>query len=217
MTATIRTEHWGLLPYQESCRRQERLVEARRSGKTPDTFVLAQHPPIYTLGSRVGGEKHLLLSEDALQKRGLSCVKTRRGGSITYHGPGQWVGYLIVSLEKEKDLHAHLRRVEALLLHSLKALGVHAHTQAGRTGAWVGSDKIASIGMAARHWIAYHGFALNVHMDLEAFKAIVPCGIPAATGGVTQLAAFHEVPPSMESVAEQLQKSCEKIFHARAL
>ena len=217
MSASIKTEHWGVLPYLESCRQQESLVEARRQGKIPDTFVLVQHPPIYTLGSRVGGEQHFLLSESALQKRGLSCVKTRRGGSVTYHAPGQWVGYLIVSLEKEKDLHAHLRRVEALLLHSLEAFGVHARTQAGRTGVWVACDKIAAIGMAARHWITYHGFALNVHMDLEGFRAIVPCGIPAEAGGVTQLAALCGLPPSMEAVAEQLKKSCEKIFNAAAL
>jgi lipoyl(octanoyl) transferase len=124
-----------------------------------------------------------------LGAQGVEVVKTNRGGDITYHGPGQIVGYPIVSLEPRRDLHAYLRFLEEVLIRSVACFGLEASRNPGKTGIWIGQRKIAAIGVAVRRWVAYHGFALNVSTNLDHFTGIIPCGISATDGTVTSLHA----------------------------
>jgi lipoyl(octanoyl) transferase len=191
-SAPVRTEpdgpvtiDWGRTRYAEAWRRQEALVAQRLAGAVGDTLVFTEHEPVYTLGVRPGAARHLIWDAAELARRGIDLVETNRGGDITYHGPGQIVGYPVVDLAARKDLHAYLRFLEQVLIHSLGSLGLAAARRPGKTGIWLGTRKIAAIGVAVRRWVAYHGFALNVNNDLEPFAGIVPCGI--VDGTVTSL------------------------------
>jgi lipoyl(octanoyl) transferase len=152
-------------------------------------LVFTEHNPVFTLGLRSEAERHLVWNDRQLAREGVEVVKTNRGGDITYHGPGQIVGYPIVSLERHRDLHAYLRFLEQVLINSLGALGLAASRRAGLTGIWLGQRKVAAIGVAVRRWVSYHGFALNVNANLNHFSGIVPCGITATDGSVTSLQA----------------------------
>lgn len=184
-------EDWGRTDYASAWRRQDDLVARRIAGEIADTLVFTEHEAVFTIGLRSGAEKHLVWSGEQLAEEGITVVKTNRGGDITYHGPGQIVGYPIVSLLARKDLHAYLRLLEEVLMAGVARFGVTAARRPGLTGIWVGQRKIAAIGVAVRRWVAYHGFALNVQPDLGHFTGIVPCGIAAAEGTVTSLA--HEL------------------------
>ena len=169
---------------------QERLVAARWDGRIADTLWLLEHRPTVSYGTS-GGHENIVLSKAALEARGVAVHETKRGGNVTFHNPGQLVGYPIVDLRDERDLHRYLRAVEAGLIAALCELGVAAATVEGRTGVWLdaGNDrarKIAAIGVRAQRWITSHGFALNIENALDAFSWIVPCGI--ADAGVTSLA-----------------------------
>ena len=176
---------WGRTRYMPALHRQEELVAQRLAGEIGDTIVFTEHEPVYTLGVRPGAASHLLWDPAELARRGIELVETNRGGDITYHGPGQIVGYPIISLAPRKDLHAYLRFLEQVLINALGSLGLAAARQPGKTGIWLGSRKIAAIGVAVKRWVTFHGFALNVNNDLAAFAGIVPCGI--ADGTVTSL------------------------------
>ena len=176
---------WGRTRYAPAWRRQEELVAQRLAGRIGDTLVFTEHESVYTLGVRPGASRHLLWDPAELAQRGIELVETNRGGDITYHGPGQIVGYPIISLAPRKDLHAYLRFLEQVLINALGSLGLAATRQPGKTGIWLGSRKIAAIGVAVRRWVTFHGFALNVNNDLGAFAGIVPCGI--TDGTVTSL------------------------------
>jgi lipoyl(octanoyl) transferase len=178
-------------------------VAARSAGRVPDLLLFVQHPPVYTLG-RGGREEHLLVSREELAARGAILRRTARGGDITYHGPGQLVGYPILDLgEHGRDLHRYLRGLEESLIRTLAEFGVTAARVPRLTGVWVGESaapcvasllpprKIAAIGVAVKRWVTYHGFALNVTVELERFRAIVPCGLHDR--GVTSL---HELAPA---------------------
>jgi lipoyl(octanoyl) transferase len=180
---------WGRTEYRAAWERQTRLVEERLNGAIPNTLVFTEHDPVFTFGMRAGAESHLIWSEAQLGAAGIAAVKTNRGGDITYHGPGQIVGYPIVSLDSRRDLHAYLRFLEQVLIDSLGALGLAAARREGKTGIWIADRKIAAIGVAVRRWVAYHGFALNVDPNLAHFGGIVPCGIASTDGTVTSLAA----------------------------
>ncbi len=179
---------WGRTDYRAALARQVALVEARREGRVPDTLVFTEHDPVFTLGARPGAAQNVLWNAAELKKHGLAVVETTRGGDVTYHGPGQIVGYPVVSLEPRRDLHAYLRALEQTLINTLGCFGLAAARRAGQTGVWVGRRKIAAIGVAARAWIAWHGFALNVDGDLAPFAGIVPCGLGPEVGEVTSLA-----------------------------
>jgi lipoyl(octanoyl) transferase len=183
------TLDWGRTPYPEAQRRQEERVGRRIAGEVGDTLVFTEHDPVFTIGLRRGAESHLVWDPVQLAAAGVEVVKTNRGGDITYHGPGQVVGYPIVSLAPRPDLHAYLRLLEQVMINSLGCLGLAAARRPGKTGIWLGPRKIAAIGVAVRRWVAYHGFALNVAPDLAHFGGIVPCGIGAADGSVTSLQA----------------------------
>jgi lipoyl(octanoyl) transferase len=186
---TPTTLDWGLTPYREARQRQEDLVAQRLAGEIGDTLVFTEHEPVFTVGLRGGAEKHLVWDTDRLEREGVEVVKTNRGGDITYHGPGQIVGYPIVSLAARQDLHAYLRLLEQVLINAVGSLGLAADRRPGKTGIWLGNRKIAAIGVAVRRWTAYHGFALNVEPDLAHFTGIVPCGIGATDGTVTSMSA----------------------------
>jgi lipoyl(octanoyl) transferase len=183
------TIDWGRTGYEGARQRQEDRVGVRIDGQTPDALIFTEHDPVYTMGLRAGSESHLVWDESARAKEGVEIAKTNRGGDITYHGPGQIVGYPIVSLDRHRDLHAYLRLLEQVLIDSVATFGLKADCRAGKTGIWIGSRKIAAIGVAVRRWVAYHGFALNVNVNLHHFSGIVPCGIAAEDGTVTSMQA----------------------------
>ncbi len=193
----VRIEDWGLTAYDDAFRRQESLVAACLEPSAPSSLtphasnllVLTEHEPTYTLGNRAGSDQNLIFTPAQLAAAGISLNRTNRGGDITYHGPGQLVGYPIVDLNPRRDLHAYLRFLEDVLIATAADLGLAATRREGKTGIWIGTRKIAAIGVAVRRWIAYHGFALNVCPDLAHFGGIVPCGIAPTDGTVTSLAA----------------------------
>ena len=199
---THATLDWGRTGYADAWRRQEELVARRNAGEISDTLVFTEHEPVYTLGVRKGAEAHLLWDEAELARRGIAVVTTNRGGDITYHGPGQIVGYPIISLAPRKDLHAYLRFVEQVLINTVGTFGLAAARREGKTGIWLGPRKIAAIGIAVKKWTTFHGFALNVNPDLAPFAGIVPCGI--TDGTVTSLAAELGAVPSAEEVKRVL-------------
>lgn len=183
------TLDWGRTRYAEALARQEELVARRNAGGIGDTLVFTEHEPVYTLGVRRGAEQNLLWTADMLRARGIEVHPTTRGGDITYHGPGQVVGYPIINLAPRKDLHAYLRFLEDVMIAAVARYGLTAGRNPGKTGIWIDRRKIAAIGIAVKKWTTYHGFALNVNTDLSHFAGIVPCGITAADGTVTSLQA----------------------------
>ncbi|MEO6331240.1 MAG: lipoyl(octanoyl) transferase LipB [Gemmatimonadaceae bacterium] len=172
----------GTMPYAEALELQRSVAASRISGKIPeDVLLLVEHPPVVTLGrSSKGG--NLTASAELLRQRGVELFEVERGGDVTFHGPGQLVGYPIIDLKRHKqDLHWYLRTVEQALIDTLAVLGITAERNTGYTGVWTAGKKIASIGVHARDWVTWHGFALNVTTDLSYFDLIVPCGIQGVT------------------------------------
>ena len=181
------TLDWGRTRYAEARRRQEEYVAQRIDGEVADTLIFTEHEPVFTVGTRSNAEQHLVWNDEQLAAAGVEVVTTNRGGDITYHGPGQIVGYPIVSLDRRRDLHAYLRFLEQVVINSVGTLGLAATRREGLTGIWLGDRKVAAIGVAVRRWVAYHGFALNVNANLAHFQGIIPCGIAATDGTVTSL------------------------------
>jgi lipoyl(octanoyl) transferase len=166
------------MPYGRALTLQERLVAARREGTIPDQLVLLEHPHVITLGSG-SDESHVLADPEELARRGIQRFDVGRGGDVTYHGPGQLVGYPILDLRPDRtDLHRYLRDLEDVLIRALRTWGVVGEREPGLTGVWVGGSKIAAIGVrVSSGWITSHGFALNVSTDLDFFGTLVPCGL----------------------------------------
>ncbi len=166
---------WGVVEYGAARERQLELVAARQRGEAPDTLALLEHPHVITVGRTRAAMANVLAAGD------VPVIETERGGDVTYHGPGQIVGYPIVQLvEGERDLHKFLRNLEEGMIRTLAAFGVAAGRRAGATGVWVGDSKIASIGISCRKWVTFHGLALNVTTDLAQFTRINPCGFDAS-------------------------------------
>ena len=177
----------GIVAYAEALALQRALVEERRANRVPDLLILLQHPPVITVGVRGdGGRSHIVADTDRLAALGVAVSETGRGGDVTYHGPGQIVGYPILDLRPDRcDVHRYVRDVEDVMIRTCVDYGVPAGRIAGLTGAWVGPEKIGAIGVRISRWITSHGFAFNVSTDLAYFDLIVPCGI--ADRGVTSL------------------------------
>ena len=181
----------GRVEYADGLALQQRLVEQRKHGEIPDHLLLLEHPDVITLGVKTRHDRsHVLETPEALAARGVAIVETGRGGDVTYHGPGQLVGYPILDLRPDRcDVHRYVRDLEEVLIRAVAEFGVVAGRVAGLTGIWVGppgrEDKLAAIGVRISRWITSHGFALNVNTDLSRFGLIVPCGI--ADRGVTSL------------------------------
>ena len=168
----------GQLGYLEALELQRSLARDRISGTIPqDVLLLVEHPPVVTLG-RSSKQKHLVASPRFLQSKGVELYEVERGGDVTFHGPGQLVGYPIIDLKRHRqDLHWYLRKIEEALINSLDDYGIPGERNTAYTGVWTRGKKIASIGVHARDWVTWHGFALNVTTDLSYFDLIVPCGI----------------------------------------
>lgn len=179
----------GLVPYGEALELQRSVAAARISGEvSEDVLLLLEHPPVVTLG-RASKTAHLVSSPEFLAARGVELFEVERGGDVTFHGPGQLVGYPVIDLKRHRqDLHWYLRQVEAALILTLAELGIPAERNPGYTGVWTNGRKIASIGVHSRDWVTWHGFALNVTTDLSYFDLIVPCGI----SGVRMTSARQE-------------------------
>lgn len=184
----------GTVSYAEALALQAELVKQRRAGEIPDTLLLLEHPHVITLGSGSHAE-HVLLSEAERAARGIELWEAGRGGDVTYHGPGQLVGYPILALEAERrDLHRYLRELEQVLIRVLGDFGLAAGRKEGMTGVWVADRKLAAIGVrVSSGWITSHGFALNVRTDLTFFDAIVPCGITGYAVGSLSAELKREV------------------------
>jgi lipoate-protein ligase B len=180
----------GRVPYSEALELQRSIARDRISGAIPqDVLLLLEHPPVVTLG-RAAKEKHLIASPEFLGAKGVEVFEAERGGDVTYHGPGQLVGYPIIDLKQHRqDLHWYLRKIEEALINALADYGVPGERNTAYTGVWTRGKKIASIGVHARDWVTWHGFALNVTTDLSYFDLIVPCGID----GVVMTSIAREV------------------------
>jgi lipoyl(octanoyl) transferase len=208
---TLTVADLGLVPYGEALELQRRLADERIAGRIGDLLLLLEHPPVVTLG-RGARETSLPVPVELLRDRGIPVFEIERGGDVTYHGPGQLVGYPIFDLRQHReDLHWFLRQLEETLIGALASLGVAAERNAGYTGVWTGGRKIASIGIHVRQWVTWHGFALNVTTDLAPFQLIVPCGIPDVVMTSVEREAAH-VPDLPAAVREAVVRSFVRVF-----
>ncbi len=207
----------GLVPYAEALRMQRELVEERRAGRVPDQLLLLQHPHVLTLGvHRGGGRSHVLATPKRLEELGVEVFETGRGGDVTYHGPGQAVGYPILDLRPDRcDVHRYVRDLEEVMIRLTGSFGVGAGRIEGLTGAWVGGEKIGAIGVRISRWITSHGFAYNVNTDLSFFNLIVPCGI--SDRGVTSLARLLGRAVPHEEVEDRLAEHFSEVFERQPL
>lgn len=196
----------GRTDYMEAFRLQDTLLALRQQGKIKDVLLLLEHPPVLTIG-RSGTRSNLLLPESYLKERGVKVYDVNRGGDITYHGPGQIVGYLIVDLANlGKDVRGFVRSMEEVFIGLLaEAYGIQAGRDSINTGVWVGMDKITAIGLAVKRWVTQHGFAFNVNTDLTHFQWINPCGIVGR--GVTSLQALLGYPLDIPKVKDQVAEA----------
>ena len=175
--STLDIYELGTVPYEKALEYQENLLVRRIAEETRDSLILLEHPPTITTG-RKGNTEHLLVREEYLRKHGISFVHASRGGDITFHGPGQIVGYPILNLKNHgMDIRRHLRMIEEMIIRTLRDFDIEGRRIDGVTGVWVKRSKVASIGIAIRKWVTYHGFALNVSTDLDYFDLILSCGI----------------------------------------
>jgi lipoate-protein ligase B len=190
--------HWlGRQPYEATWARQKALVEAIAAGDAPDTLLLVEHDPIFTLGRKAGAAGNVLAAGE------IPVLQVERGGDVTYHGPGQLVGYpLLLLRDGERDLHKYLRNLEGWLIAVLADYGLEAERNEGLTGVWARGKKLASLGVAVRKWVTYHGFALNVAPDLGHFARLNPCGLEASV--MASLASELGRAPAMDEVVERV-------------
>ena len=201
----------GLVSYGEALELQKALVEERRAGRLPDLLLLLQHPPVITLGVRRDSRSHVMASDAQLAMHGIEVHEAGRGGDVTYHGPGQIVGYPILDLRPDRcDVHRYVRDLEEVMIRVCADYGVAAHRVEGLSGAWVGTEKIGAIGVRISRWITSHGFAFNVTTRLEDFQLIVPCGI--ADRGVTSLGKLVGEEPPVVEVEERFIRRFAEVF-----
>ena len=203
-------EHLGLVDYAEALEIQREKIAQRKAGVIPDTLLLLEHPHVYTLG-RNAQRGNLLVSVEWLASRGAQVFETDRGGDVTYHGPGQLVGYPIMDLtQHRRDISWYMRSLEDIFIRTARDFGIVAGRSAGAPGVWVGNDKLVAMGVHLSRWVTSHGFALNVNTDLRCFECIVPCGLHDK--GVTSLAKLlgHQV--DMEVVCERVSEHFGPVF-----
>jgi lipoyl(octanoyl) transferase len=205
----------GLVPYADALRLQAELVRERRSGAIADQLLLLEHPHVITLGT-ASSTNHILVSDEDRALLGIELFETGRGGDVTYHGPGQLVGYPIFDLKPDRcDLHQYVRDIEEALIWTLRAFDLECNRMAGLTGVWLGDEKIAAIGVrVSSGWITSHGFALNVNTDLQFFDSIIPCGI--RDHGVTSMKRALQREVDMNEVMDAATSSFREVFSAAA-
>ena len=202
------------MSYAEGLELQKQLVDQRRSGEIGDQLLLLEHPPVITLGVKTRNDRaHVVATADALEAEGVEIFETGRGGDVTYHGPGQLVGYPIVDLKPDRcDVHKYVRDLEEVMIRTAAGFGVEASRLPGLTGAWVGNEKLAAIGVRIARWITSHGFAFNVNTSLDHFDFIVPCGI--TDRGVTSLHRLLGHPVPMHEVEDATESAFRQVFSA---
>lgn len=201
----------GATPYREGLALQDALVRARAAGETGDWLLYPDHPSVLTIG-RNPSDDGVLADAATLAALGVEVFEVPRGGDVTWHGPGQLVGYPIVALDRvDRDLHRWLRTLEEALIRALARHGIVSERSPGRTGVWVGERKIASIGVAVRRWVGYHGFALNVRPDLSGFSLIHPCGLKGVQ--MTSMAAeLGSSAPGLEAMREDVTQELSQLL-----
>jgi lipoyl(octanoyl) transferase len=203
-------EQLALVDYGEALRLQKEKVAQRKAGIIPDTLLLLEHPHVYTLG-RNAKRENLLVSAEWLAARGAQVFETDRGGDVTYHGPGQLVGYPILDLtQHRRDLSWYMRSLEEVFIGVARDFGIEAGRCPGVTGVWVGNDKLVAMGVHVSRWVTSHGFAFNVNTDLNYFEWIVPCGLPDR--GVTSLEKLLNHRVEMGAVVERAVEHFGKVF-----
>ena len=206
----IRSVDIGRSRYADAWDLQRKLFDARLEGRTGDLLLYTEHHHVYTIG-KGGDENHLLATESELEEGGVDVFQIDRGGDITYHGPGQVVGYPIIDLQDYKtDLHWYLRSLEEVIILAIRDFGLEGNREEGMTGVWVGGEKIAAIGVKVSRWITMHGFALNVNTDLSKFGRIIPCGI--FHKGVTSMERLLGKSVQLNLVHESLDRAFGKVF-----
>ena len=198
----------GRIRYADALALQRELVHSRKQGIVPDQLLLLEHPHVITLGRNAKSE-NLLASDEALERAGIALHETDRGGDVTYHGPGQLVGYPIIDLrEWKRDVVGYVRALEQVLIDTLAEFGLEAARVKGLTGVWVGGRKIAALGVHISRWVTSHGFALNVTTDLSYFQYIVPCGLTLPVTSMEQMGV--RTTPAVVSI--RLAESFGRIF-----
>jgi lipoyl(octanoyl) transferase len=219
MSFSLSVRRLGRVEYADGLEIQQQLVEERRDGRIGDTLLLLEHPPVITLGVKARGKPtNIVASPEQLSAAGVGVFDTGRGGDVTYHGPGQLVGYPILDLRPDRcDVHRYVRDLEEALMLAVAEFGVTGVRVPGLTGVWAGppgrEDKLAAIGVRISRWITSHGFALNVAPDLGHFGLIIPCGI--ADRGTTSMERLlgHTVP--MEDVQDAVARGFAEVFQRR--
>jgi lipoyl(octanoyl) transferase len=207
----VEVRRLGLVPYGQALELQASLVEDRKAGRIPDTLLLLQHPHVITIGVKKDGRSHIVAAPERLASLGVDVFETGRGGDVTYHGPGQLVGYPIVDLNPDRrDVHVYVRDLEEVMIRVCADYGLAAARIKGLSGTWIGDEKIGAIGVRISRWVTSHGFAFNVNTDTGFFKLIVPCGI--ADRGVTSLAERLPTAPSMSDVEDRVVKHFGAVF-----
>ena len=210
MRPPLEVRRLGPVRYSDAVELQRTLVAERQRGLIADQLLLLEHPSVITRGVRAGAD-NVLASAAVLRRRGVEIHDARRGGDVTYHGPGQLVGYPIVSLKPDRcDVHRYVRDLEEVLIRAVAEFGVRATRIPGLTGVWVGNDKLAAIGVRLSRWVTSHGFALNVTTDLDDFALIRPCGL--AERGVTSLARLTGTEMPDAAVADSVAKRFAEVF-----
>jgi lipoic acid synthetase len=200
----------SLEPYDRALELQHRLVAARKEGRGEDVLILLEHPPVITLGRRAD-RSHITASPDLLTRLGIQIHRVERGGDVTYHGPGQIVGYPILDLRQHRqDVGWYIYSLEEVIIRALADFGIAAQQVKGAVGVWVGDKKIAAIGARIESWVTYHGFALNADPDLRYFDLIVPCGI--RDKAVTSMRRVLERPVDVEAVRSRLAQRFGEVF-----
>ncbi|HUP02283.1 MAG TPA: lipoyl(octanoyl) transferase LipB [Gemmatimonadota bacterium] len=209
-TRAVVIRRLGCVSYRAAWALQREEVAERSAGRIPDTLLLLEHPPVITMGKAASAD-HLLGTRADLARRDIELVRTDRGGDITFHGPGQIVGYAIVDLGRRgRDLHRYLRDLEEVVIRALEDFGISAGRSPGLTGVWVGAAKIAAIGIRISRWVTHHGFALNVDTDLSYYDLIVPCGLTGRR--VTSMQALLDGPVERATVEDALGRAFRDVF-----
>jgi lipoyl(octanoyl) transferase len=207
----LQVRRLGLVPYADGLELQKRLVDERKADRIPDTLLLLQHPHVLTIGVKKDGRSHILAPPDRLSALGVDVFETGRGGDVTYHGPGQIVGYPIIDLNPDRrDVHQYVRDLEEVMIRVCADYGLTAGRVKGMSGAWIADEKIGAIGVRISRWITSHGFAFNVATDVDFFNLIVPCGI--ADRGVTSLAAQLGRAPELSDVEQRFIEHFAAVF-----
>ncbi len=217
--STLEVRRLGLVKYNEALEIQRQLVEERKANRIPDQLLLLEHPPVITLGVKTRDDRsHVLATPETLAREGVEIFESGRGGDVTFHGPGQLVGYPILDLRPDRlDVHRYVRDLEEVMIRTAASFGVTAARQAGWTGAWVDLGggrhaKLAAIGVRIARWITSHGFAFNVTTNLAHFDLIVPCGIAETDKGVTSLQRLTGRAVPMAEVEEAAIRALAEVF-----